>query len=40
MNRAILVLFLIGCAMSMYDDDSNVVKLTEKNFKSSVLESD
>lgn len=40
MNRTVLVLFFITYALALYHDDSPVFKLTEKNFKSSVLESD
>lgn len=40
MNRILLLLVLIVSSTALYEDGSSVFKLTEANFKKSVLESD
>lgn len=40
MTRILVALLLLGSALAMYENDSPVFKLTEANFKKSVLDSD
>lgn len=40
MKTIILLTILFGLSLCLFDDNSAVVKLTEKNFKSLVLDSE